>query len=239
VVADAASYESARPSGRKRKLDNASYVPDAKNESMRCTPQGRSPPGLPAILVGEQEETSTFTVWAEPCSRQRRHRRGRGTRAKDVLQGPPYLSRLSMIYATLFLLMGLLANPADAAFINFQNCLSQAYRTSTPPPLQFTPLFVNAVFNASNSGYLDVRVWGNVSGAYTRVALPPPDDPVWSDPNITDGKIENLPPPHTKLTTLLKKVDVLTYEPYRVSSSFCGEVSNGTCPLAPSFTANG
>ena len=143
-----------------------------------------------------------------------------------------------LAYAVLALLVCLLIGPANAVFINFENCLAQSYQNSNPPALQFTPLYMDASFNATNSGNLIVTVWGNVSGAYTQVHLPPPSDPAWEDPKITDGKIENLTYPYTKLTTLSKKINVLTYEPWKETFNFCSELINGTCPLGPSFTAN-
>lgn len=148
------------------------------------------------------------------------------------------LSVSGLGYAITILVMCLLVGSANAVFINFENCLSQSYQSSNPPALQFTPLYMDASFNATNSGNLMVTVWGNVSGAYTQVHLPPPTDPSWRDPKSTDGKIENLTYPYTKLTTLSKKINVLTYEPWKETSNFCGELVNGTCPLGPSFNAN-
>jgi hypothetical protein len=148
------------------------------------------------------------------------------------------LSVSGLAYAIMALVMCLLFGPANAVLINFENCLSQSYQSSDPKALQFTPLYMDASFNATSSGNLMVTVWGNVSGAYTRVRLPPPTDPSWNDPNSKDGKIENLTSPYTKLTTLSKKVNVLTYEPWKETFNFCGELINGTCPLGPSFNAN-
>jgi len=142
-------------------------------------------------------------------------------------------------YGLLSMLLCLLITPATAAFINFQNCLSQSYQDTNPPALQFVPLFMDASFNTTDPSHqLMVTVWGNVTGAYTQVQLPSPNDPAWTNPNYTDGKIENLPSPHTKWTTLSKKINVLTYEPWKESDKFCDVLVNGTCPLAPTFTAN-
>jgi hypothetical protein len=144
-----------------------------------------------------------------------------------------------LAYSLIALLLCLLATPINAVFINFENCLSQSYQSSNPPALQFSPLFVNAIFNTTDPQHkLTVTVWGNVSGAYTQVKLPPPTDLAWNDPKFTDGKIENLTAPYTKLTTLSKKINVLTYEPWKENSNFCGEIVNGSCPLGPSFFAN-
>jgi len=98
---------------------------------------------------------------------------------------------------------------------------------------------MDASFNTTDPSHkLMVTVWGNVTGAYNDVQLPPPNDPAWNKSNYTDGKIENLPYPHTRWTTLSKKVNVLTYEPWKQSDEFCDVLVNGTCPLAPRFTAN-
>jgi hypothetical protein len=142
-------------------------------------------------------------------------------------------------YGLLAMLVFMLITPATAVFINFQNCLSQAYQDTNPPALQFVPLFMDASFNTTNPSHkLMVTVWGNVTGAYTKVPLPSPNDPAWTNPNDTDGKIENLPYPHTKWTTLSRKVNVLTYEPWKQDDKFCDVLVNGTCPLAPRFNAN-
>ena len=171
---------------------------------------------------------------------QRYHRRylAQGANNRQVCAVRRQLSASGLIYAIMALMMCLLFGPANAVFINFENCLSQSYLSAYPPALQFTPLYVDASFNATNSGNLMVTVWGNVSGAYTRDKLPPPNDTSWNDPKSTNGKIENLTYPYTKLTTLSRKVNVLTYEPWKETSNFCGELVNGTCPLGPSFGAN-
>jgi hypothetical protein len=144
-------------------------------------------------------------------------------------------------YGLLAMLLCFWITPATAAFINFQNCLSQAYQDTNPPALQFVPLFMDASFNTTDPSHqLMVTVWGNVTGAYssTEFPLPPPNSRNWTDPNYTNGKIENLPYPRTRWTTLSRKANVLTYEPWKESDRFCEVLVNGTCPLAPSFTAN-
>jgi hypothetical protein len=154
-----------------------------------------------------------------------------------------YRHRLPQVlcYGLVAMLLCLWITPATAALINFQNCLSQAEQDTSPPPLQFVPLFMDASFNTTDPSHkLMVTVWGNVTGAYNQeqLPLPSPNDPAWANPNDTDGKIEDLPYPKTKWTTLSKKVNVLTYEPWKESEKFCDVLVNGTCPLAPSFTAN-
>lgn len=159
--------------------------------------------------------------------------------AMRTLRSYRYQPSKALSYGLLVMLVCFLINPATAAFINFQNCLSEAYQDASPPPLQFVPLFMDASFNTTDPSHeLMVTVWGNVTGAYTQVQLPPPNDTAWTNPNFTDGKIENLPFPHTRWTTLSTKVNVLTYEPWKQSDKFCDALVNGTCPLAPRFTAN-
>ncbi|KAH8815079.1 hypothetical protein F5884DRAFT_667560 [Xylogone sp. PMI_703] len=145
----------------------------------------------------------------------------------------------------LLLVLSVGTAPASAAFVNFQNCLSESYKTQAPLSLQFVPLYVNAVFNTSNSNYnLNVTVWGNVTGSGPNplVNLPPGNNTdYWNNPSNTQGKIQDVPDPSAEkpyLTTLFNKVNVLTYEPFNEAVDFCDQIVNGSCPLGPSFTAN-
>jgi hypothetical protein len=145
------------------------------------------------------------------------------------------------------LLILFLAIPTSAVFIEFQNCLSDAVQTNSPLQLQFVPMYVDAKFNTTGpSNNLQVTVWGNVTGSGPEqfVILPAPNDTGYWDSNQTNlgGKILDEPDPNAaapKLTTLLNKVDVLTYEPWSDSVDFCSQLINASCPLAPSFYANG
>lgn len=129
--------------------------------------------------------------------------------------------------------------PVQAVLVPFENCLSESYTGNVPKKLQFTPMFVDASFDASTDAHnLRFKVYGNVSGAYTNVNLPPANDPAWSDPKITDGKIENVPQPIYKYTTLYNKINVLTYQPWSQFLNFCDQVENGVCPLGPAFSAD-
>ncbi|KFY52898.1 hypothetical protein V496_08079 [Pseudogymnoascus sp. VKM F-4515 (FW-2607)] len=133
----------------------------------------------------------------------------------------------------------LCVTPVLAVLVPFENCLSESYIGSVPKKLQFTPMFVDASFDASSDEHnLRFRVYGNVSGAYTNVNLPPANDPAWSDPKVTNGKIENLPQPIFKYTTLYNKINVLTYQPWSQFLNFCDQVDNGVCPLGPAFSAD-
>jgi hypothetical protein len=133
----------------------------------------------------------------------------------------------------------LLVTPTRAVLVPFQNCLPESYRETNPKALQFVPLFVDASFDTESDDHnLKVTVFGNVTGSYRNVSLPPPDSPDWEDPTKTDGKIENLPDLGNKYTTLFNKISVLTYEPWSKNVAFCEQVEGGECPLGPSFNAN-
>lgn len=129
--------------------------------------------------------------------------------------------------------------PVQAVLVPFENCLPESYTGSVPKKLQFTPMFVDVSFDAATDEHnLSFKVYGNVSGAYTNVNLPPPNDPLWSNPKFTDGKIENLPQPVFKYTTLYNKINVATYQPWSQSLNFCDQLENGVCPLGPAFSAD-
>ncbi|AEO54234.1 hypothetical protein MYCTH_2296586 [Thermothelomyces thermophilus ATCC 42464] len=137
-------------------------------------------------------------------------------------------------------LPSVLLRPAAAATVPFENCLPESYVEHVPTPLQWVPEWVDASFEATGPKHtLRVTMWGNVTGSFTNVALPPPDSPHWKDPSKTDGKIVDEPEPdvpHPKLTTLHSKVEVLTYEPWRENTNFCNtSLVNASCPLAPVF----
>lgn len=142
---------------------------------------------------------------------------------------------------SLLMVLSLLMQPAIAVLLQqWTNCLSDSVTMSDPKVLQWVPLYVGAEFGNDNSSHnLRVTVWGNVTGSYdTSVTLPAWDDPEWSNPNFTDGKIVRNPFPTTaaRLTTLHDTVDVLTYEPYSADFDFCQDVlTNASCPLGPVF----
>src|SRR5438045_3490621 len=143
-------------------------------------------------------------------------------------------------YLLIASLLTIFARPTTGAFINFQNCLSPNIINNKPPILQFVPLHVAAVFNTTDPSHnLNITVWGNVTGSNPLVVLPPPDDPSWSNPNRTDGKIIHVDPTTNTATTLLTKVNVLSYMSYSDDADFCTQLINGSCPLGPSFRANG
>ena len=141
------------------------------------------------------------------------------------------------------LLLGMLFNASHAAFIPFENCLPESYKNNNPVPLQWQPLRVDASFDTANPKHtLQVTMWGNVTGAFTNISLPPAGSPHWSDETKLDGKILGEPEPDVpqpKLTTLHSKIEVLTYELWSDNTNFCNtSLANASCPLAPVFDAN-
>lgn len=143
----------------------------------------------------------------------------------------------SMIYIIACLL---LLQPASAVLIKFENCLPDSYIYNVPKPLQWVPLYVDAAFDTEDPQHnLKITLWGNVTGSWLNVTLPPSTSPDWSDPTKLDGKILAEPEPDVpkpKLTTLHSKVNFLTYEPFSLDTDFCNtSLRNGTCPLGPVF----
>ena len=148
----------------------------------------------------------------------------------------------------LVLVTSLWVVPTSAVLVDFQNCLSESYQNDTPQQLQFDPLYVNAVFNTTDSSHnLNITVWGNVTGSGPgngkEVLLPPANNTdYWnSNQTILGGKIENIPDPPpgvNKYTTLFNKVNVLMYEPWSNTVNFCDQLINASCPLGPAFDAN-
>lgn len=146
------------------------------------------------------------------------------------------LTRIAL--SAVVVLFSLIITPAEAVFIsNYENCLSTAYQSTAA--LQFTPTFVDVVFNTSSQPHnLRMIVYGNVSGSVLAVTLPPANSSDWTDPTVTDGKIVNLTASTNKLTTLSSKLEFLNSELFSSSVAFCSDLSNGTCPLAPVFEGN-
>lgn len=141
----------------------------------------------------------------------------------------------------LVLLLSLLfTSIAEAAYVEFHNCLDKSIVNSNPRLLQFSPLNVSAIFNTTSTFHnLNVTVYGNVSGQATAQAYPAPDDPSWSNPNDTFGKIPDVSESNNKYTTLFAEYNFLSYTPWDASPSrFCESVVHGECPLAPAFFVN-
>lgn len=128
----------------------------------------------------------------------------------------------------LLLSLVLFLSPVSAVYVNFDNCLSD--NTQTGGILQFDPRLVSAVFDQTFN--LNVTVWGNVTGSITT------GTPDYSNPNSTYGKIVDNPDPTgaNLETTLFRKVQFLSYEPWSDSISFCDALLQGECPLGPTFS---
>ncbi len=154
--------------------------------------------------------------------------------------GRPHL-RLSSSLPTIVLLLSFLSiSLTEAAFVEFHNCLDKSIVNSSPRLLQFDPLNVSAIFNTSSGLHnLNVTIYGNVSGRATAQPYPAPDDPSWSNPNDTFGKIPDVSESNNKYTTLFTRFNLLSYTPWEDQPRrFCTSVINGDCPLAPAFYAN-
>ncbi|KAH8602680.1 hypothetical protein B0O99DRAFT_498846 [Bisporella sp. PMI_857] len=135
--------------------------------------------------------------------------------------------------------------PTSAALLKFQNCLSNEYRNSIPLELQMVPKYLNAVFDTTDSDHmLNVTVWFNVtgSGPHEFLVSPGRDDPYWtSNQTNLGGKIVDVPDPdYNVATTLINKVNVVTYQPWAETAFFCSRAGEfGTqCPISPVFDSN-
>ena len=139
-------------------------------------------------------------------------------------------------------ILGSLVSSTTAAFVPNINCLSENYINSSPKNLQFTPLLVDAVFDATNSSHsLHITIYGNVSGEATNETLPPASNvSYWENDNEVGGKITNVSSMDNTYSTLLTTFNVLSYTPYQAPRSpFCESLTQGHCPLAPVFWENG
>lgn len=132
------------------------------------------------------------------------------------------------------------ASPATAVLVDFENCISKSILESEPLQLQYVPLDVAVRFNLSDPLHpLNVTVYGNVSGtADRRSDYPSMDDPSWSNPNSTVGKIVDLSSSNNKYTTLLTSFNVLSFVAFTNASRFCQSLTQGDCPLGPVFDYN-
>ncbi|KAJ5632072.1 hypothetical protein N7490_008411 [Penicillium lividum] len=149
-----------------------------------------------------------------------------------------YVWRYSWWIAVLCLFS--LASPAAAALLTFENCLSKATLDSNPLKLQYVPLDVGVWFNLSDPlRPLNVTVYGNVSGTADQTTdYPSEDDASWNNPNVTEGKIEDLDTTNYKYSTLLTAFDVLSFSAFHNASRFCTSLVQGDCPLGPVFHYN-
>lgn len=133
---------------------------------------------------------------------------------------------------------------ADAAFIEFQNCLDDNVLNSSPQQLQFVPQLFDVTFDPDASSHrIDITMYGNVTGKTTEDPLPPPSSPDWRDPEKMRGKIVNVSendPGGRRIATFLPKIEVLTYTPVHPPATvFCDQTRGNTqCPIAPVFDGN-
>lgn len=192
-------------------------------------------PSMPLASIETPDPARTIISTLDPVPSDR----------KPLAMSPSSLRRRRpssrLLLSTLLLvLVVLLPQSAQAVRITFDNCLPQSYRDHKPERLQWVPLYVDAFFDTENESHnLRVTAWGNVTGSASSAELPPADHPDWSDPDVTRGKIIREPDPDgsdPRATTLIRKVNVLSYEPYRDLADFCNDaLENATCPLGPVF----
>jgi ML-like domain len=134
------------------------------------------------------------------------------------------------------LLAALLASPANAAFLNFDNCL-QASTLSDPSSLQFVPLFFEAVYDpAPGPNPLNITIYGNITGAAQGQTAPAPGSSQWDNSSETAGKIVSVV--DNTYTTLFTTINLLTFTPDSGVGQFCETVVQGSCPLGPVFDVN-
>ena len=163
-----------------------------------------------------------------------------------ILQGRPWANTKrraqpwSPVWWIALLCLVSFASPAAAVLLDFENCLSKTILESDPLQLQFVPTNVSVKFNLTNPLHpLVVTVYGNVSGTVSRTAnYPAPDSSVWTNPNWTDGKIEDVSSTNNLYSTLLTDLNVLSFTPYHHPSRFRDALTQGTLPLGPVFDYN-
>lgn len=203
-----------RSSWRKCDLQPAGCLPGGNDATQRSC--FRSDPNTSDVRLPDHPPPPPLG-FSEPCESRRN------------------TSWATKVYILLIAIVAII-EPATAASVNFENCMSPNLVNS--PTLQFIPLFVNATFNSSAASHnLNITVYGNVTGRTFSNPLPDPTRPYWQNPNETEGKIPDFSPENNKYTTLKTTFNVLDYTPYNAPPSrFCNSTVQGTCPLAPSFT---
>ncbi|EZF76495.1 hypothetical protein H105_02136 [Trichophyton soudanense CBS 452.61] len=186
--------------------------------------------------------TTTTTAAAAAARKTHNNRRDARSAASTVLQlkATASSSRAAMPASpsiVLLLVLLLAVQAGHAALVPFRNCLPDAITKSSPVKLQFIPLYVAAQFNSTRPDLnLNVTVYGNVSGTETKEPYPPPDDPRWSNPNETLGKIVSVNPSTNTFTTLFPRLDVVSFSAAGGSvQPFCDSLTQGKCPLGPVF----
>ena len=155
---------------------------------------------------------------------------------------------LTLLQCTLrWLFMSFIWIPqAQAALIEFQNCLDADVNGTNPHQLQFTPLFFDAHFDTINPSHnINISIYGNVSGTTINQPLPTYPAPEWNNASYTYGKVLDVSDgggsEKSNFSTLQYNFKVLTYQPYKAPPSrFCNSTINGTaCPIIPLFLDGG
>ena len=155
--------------------------------------------------------------------------------------------RMTLLFGPLqiacLLILAMLGH-SEAAFVNFENCLSPSITNSPLPQLlQFVPLFAWVSFNATAPSHnLNYTVYGNVAGIATQQLYPNETDPQWRNPNETVGKIPDLGgnPGEEKYTTFSTALKVLGYVPYNPPDTrLCNTSALTSCPFTPHFNFTG
>ena len=78
-----------------------------------------------------------------------------------------------------------------------------------------------------------------MTGVATNESYPSWDDPSWTNPNKTLGKIVDLSPSNNKFSTLFSTFKVLRYTQYEAPRSrFCESTIGQECPLVPAFNGS-
>ncbi|CDM38164.1 hypothetical protein DTO013E5_8730 [Penicillium roqueforti] len=179
-------------------------------------------------------------------SRRKASRRPRRS-GLHILQGRPWpdtskrrAQPWSSVWWIALLYLVSFASPGAAVLLDFENCLSKSILESDPLQLQFVPTNVSVKFNLTNPLHpLAITVYGNVSGTTSQTAdYPAPDSSVWTNPNWTDGKIEDVSTTNNKYSTLMTDLNVLSFTPFSNASRFRDAVTQGTLPLGPVFNYN-
>ena len=203
---------------------------DAQNEQTEggiIAIRGTMYPSLQAWLGRPCLQQLNYTTWSQCLS-------------KGLVSRRPSSSKFLRIILVSLIIIGLTAELSSAALIDFENCLSPNVVNSAPLQLQFIPTNFSATFNTTFPSHnLNVTVYGNVAGQATEGPYPPPEDPSWTDPNSTFGKIVDLSQSNNRYTTLLSEFNVLSYTPFDAPATrFCNDTVRGKCPIVPLFNAN-
>lgn len=144
----------------------------------------------------------------------------------------------------LALCLGALLTSSNAAFIEFDNCLSSAFLANSPPLVQWVPLLFDARFTDTGATRpMNITLYGNVTGQQTTMAYPPPNASIWSNSSERYGKITRTNADGTGLTAQDTKFTFLDYVAYTAPRiAFCDEnqtfVNGDACPLGPLFYKN-